>query len=397
MEDVTFGRRVRILRERTGKSRSVLGGLVGRSEEWVKSIETGKLLTPRLPLLLRLAEVLGVEDLAELTGDQSIPVASVTKADHPATQAIADAMGRAVHPPNIEPNTASVATRVAQAWQLWHQSSAERTAVAGVLPELLRDARSATRVLEGLARRRAQADLAQVYHLCQLFLAHQPAAELVWLAADRGMTAAQEADDPEALAVAAWYYAYVYRGAGNFDAAEQVVADIIPLLDPEAGGEQLARWGQLNLGVALAHGKAGRGGVADRYWDKASKAVDALGAGYMHPWLMFSKFTVDAFRVTLDVDLFRPGEAIRRSEALQLGDMPSHTRRASFLMDSARAHHQRREHVAVVHLLGSALRQSIETTRHQPFARQSVLELMDRRGAVRDDARELALAMGLLG
>jgi transcriptional regulator with XRE-family HTH domain len=58
-------------RERAGKSRAVLGGLVGRSAEWVKALETGRLLTPRLPMLIRLAEVLGIDDLSALTGDQA--------------------------------------------------------------------------------------------------------------------------------------------------------------------------------------------------------------------------------------------------------------------------------------------------------------------------------------
>ncbi|WP_433058496.1 helix-turn-helix domain-containing protein [Dactylosporangium sp. CS-033363] len=395
--ELTFGRRVRILRERSGKTRAVLGGLVGRSEEWVKAIETGKLLTPRLPLLLSLADVLGVDDLAELTGDQSIPVASVTKATHPATAAIAEAMNRPVVARDVDPDSADVHSRVGHAWQLWHGSTTERTAVAAVLPDLLRDARAVVRLVDGADRRRAYADLAQVYHLCQLFLAHQPAAELVWLAADRGMQAAQDADDPLAIATAAWYYAYVYRGAGQFAAAEEVVGDVIPLLDPEASTDHLARWGQLQLGVALASAKAGRGGVAWKYWDRSSGAADALGRGYLHPRTMFGRFTVDAFAVTIDVELFRAGEAVVRAERLDLGDMPSHTRRAAFLMDSARAHHQRREHVAVVHLLGRALRESVETTRHQPFARQAILELMGRRGTVRDDARELALSVGLLG
>ncbi|MFK4273241.1 helix-turn-helix domain-containing protein, partial [Streptomyces milbemycinicus] len=52
----TFGQRVRKRRERNGQTRPVVGGLIGRSAEWVKAIETGRLGVPRLPLLLRLAD-----------------------------------------------------------------------------------------------------------------------------------------------------------------------------------------------------------------------------------------------------------------------------------------------------------------------------------------------------
>ncbi|MQA17835.1 MAG: helix-turn-helix domain-containing protein, partial [Pseudonocardiaceae bacterium] len=64
---MSTGQRVRHFRQRAGMTRPVLGGLVGRSPEWIKAVETDRLLTPRLPLLIRLAEVLGVDDLARLT------------------------------------------------------------------------------------------------------------------------------------------------------------------------------------------------------------------------------------------------------------------------------------------------------------------------------------------
>jgi hypothetical protein len=54
-------------------------------------------------------------------------------------------------------------------------------------------------------------ELARVYHVVQLYLAHQPYPELVWLAADRAMLAAQDADDPAAMTVAAGYHAHVHR------------------------------------------------------------------------------------------------------------------------------------------------------------------------------------------
>jgi hypothetical protein len=46
-------------------------------------------------MLLRLTEVLGVADFADLTGDQSLPVASITKAAHPVTPAVTDTVLRA--------------------------------------------------------------------------------------------------------------------------------------------------------------------------------------------------------------------------------------------------------------------------------------------------------------
>jgi len=393
--EMSFGARLRYHRQRAGKTRAVLGGLVGRSEEWVKALERDRLLIPRLPMLLRLADVLGITDLAQLTGEQSIPVASISKAAHDAAGAVATAMTNAVRAPAAEqPSVAALVARVDQAWTLWHRSEAHRTALATVLPDLLIDAHAATRALSGDDRRAALTEQARVYHLTQLFFAFQPAEELVWLAADRAMTAATDADDPLALAAAAWYYAHVYRSAAQCDAAEDVLASAASLLDSDAGGEHLARWGQLQLGLALTHAKAGRAGEAWRHLDLAGEAADRYGG--THPWLMFGRPAVDAYAVTVDTDLFRLGEATRRVERYDPVALPSRTRRAVYLIDAARVHNLRKNNLAVVHLLGNALREAPDTVRYNTFARATALDLVEHGGAVRADARQLAAAIGLV-
>jgi transcriptional regulator with XRE-family HTH domain len=62
------GERIQILRERRGLTRAVLAGLVGMSASWLKGIERGTRLPPRLPLLVKLAEALGQRDIAVLAG-----------------------------------------------------------------------------------------------------------------------------------------------------------------------------------------------------------------------------------------------------------------------------------------------------------------------------------------
>ncbi|HKR49600.1 MAG TPA: helix-turn-helix domain-containing protein [Pseudonocardiaceae bacterium] len=95
MSDLTgrpTGERIKHFRNRIGMTRPVLGGLVGRSAEWVKAIETGRLQVPRLPMLLRIAQVLNVRDLAELTGDgHAVPVQAFAGEAHSALTAVAEA------------------------------------------------------------------------------------------------------------------------------------------------------------------------------------------------------------------------------------------------------------------------------------------------------------------
>jgi len=136
---------------------------------------TDRLLTPRIPLLLRLAEVLKVDDLAQLTGEQKLTSAAFTKPAHEALPQVAEAL--ATYPiltSGITPVAASALTeRVTQLWGLWHGIKRQKTAIAGFLPDLLRDAQAAIRLLDGADRRTAWRALAQTYHLTQLFLSWQ--------------------------------------------------------------------------------------------------------------------------------------------------------------------------------------------------------------------------------
>jgi len=55
---LTTGQRIKVLRTRSGKTRAVLGGLVGKSAEWVKSVEMGRILPPRIHMLNQIARAL---------------------------------------------------------------------------------------------------------------------------------------------------------------------------------------------------------------------------------------------------------------------------------------------------------------------------------------------------
>jgi transcriptional regulator with XRE-family HTH domain len=250
----TFGQRVQRARERNGQTRAVVGGLIGRSAEWVKAIEKGRLQQPRLPLLLRLADVLGVRDLCELTGEERLSATSYTKAAHDALPAVKEALttyqlGSAQGEPD---DTAALLGRVRQAWQMWHGAGAHRTRVAVVLPDLLADLQHAARVTDGTDRRRALVGLAETYHLAQLYLSFQPAPELVMMTGDRAMSAAQDADSPKAMAVAAWYMNHIFRDAGErHEARVDLAMMAADLLRPERGPDELARWGLLHLAAAL--------------------------------------------------------------------------------------------------------------------------------------------------
>jgi len=169
------GERIQILRERKGLSRPVLAGLVGMSASWLKGIEQGRRLPPRLPVLVKLAEALAVGDVAVLAGTDmdlggatSIPVASFARIPHEAVPAIRDAVRDPMLTVEDGPvDVNALASRAADAWRLWHTSREHRTDVGRVLPRLVTDARIAARGSNRPQQRAASAVLADVYALVQ--------------------------------------------------------------------------------------------------------------------------------------------------------------------------------------------------------------------------------------
>lgn len=398
--DNEFGRRLQRLREQAGMTRPVLGGLAGRSPSWVKALEIGRLQQPRLPMLIRLAEILDITDLTQLTGEQPLARSLYGKTAHPSLPKITEAL--ASYPVTAssdegELSSEVIAARTRQAWALWHGAAFQRSAIATILPDLLRDTRIAARQLDGNDRRKAQATLAQVYHLTQLYLSFQPPAPLVLLSGDRAMTAAQDADNPHAMAAAAWYVNHVYRDAGEeHEARVELARQMCDLLSPDKEGDDLAMWGLLRLAMALSYAKVGREGDALRHWDEADKAAKALGDNYIHPWLMFGRSMVDAYMITIQADLMHSGYAIRQAAKVDLTKMPSATRRSFHTSETARAHHMRDESLATVTLLTKASKESPDTFGFSLFARSAVPDLVENGGAtVRPDAERLASTLGL--
>lgn len=177
MDESSHGSRIKRLRNRAGMSRTTLGGLVGRSSEWVKAVETGRIQAPRIDMLLRIADVLGVTDLVELTGDPRLATASFGKAAHDQLSTItATLIEYRFNDSQTAPISADeLRRRLVDAWRLWHGARRHRTALAVVLPDLLRSAQDAVRRLDDeMDRRQANAVLAECYHLAQLFLSFQP-------------------------------------------------------------------------------------------------------------------------------------------------------------------------------------------------------------------------------
>ncbi|MFI9647448.1 helix-turn-helix domain-containing protein [Streptomyces sp. NPDC052040] len=403
-DPLVFGQRLQILRVRRGMTRDQLGGLLGRSGSWVKSIETGRLKTPRLEVILRIAELLRVRELSELTGDQSVRVELFDGPGHPRLAAVKAAVD--AFPPSARheaPPPAHLRARLAHAWAARHSAPHHREVIGALLPDLIRDAQLAVRQADGAPHRRAaQAVLAEVYSLCQFFVAYQPDPALLWRVAERGLVAAQESEDPHAIGVAAWLAAQAHRDAGlaHFDAADAVNLETLAFLEPllpDAPDDVTAIAGALTFEAGYTAARRGETGTAWRYWDRARVMADQLPVDYYHPVTSFSRAIMGAHAVTVAVELRQGGESVRQAAAADAVMIPSRPRRARHRIEEARGYHLDGQPDAALATLNRAHEAAPETIRYNGYAKRIVLEEAEAKSpARRRRASELAVKLGLL-
>ncbi|HEY4005016.1 MAG TPA: helix-turn-helix transcriptional regulator [Pseudonocardia sp.] len=400
----TTGQRIKYYRDQAGVSRRVFGGLIGKSPEWVKAVENCRLLPPRLPMLIQIAAVLGVRDVAALVQDHGgVPVVVFAGTRHAALADVQAALtDYRITTDDARPaNPAHLALRLSDAWRVRHCSPDHRTRLGALLPDLIRDAQHLVRTLRGPERRDARRVLSGVYQLADFYVAYQPAPELVWMVADRALTEGQEADDPYVAAGGAWAMVQALRDCGRWEEAIALADDATGQLNPHLDGAP-DHWrgmvGALEAEIAYVHARRGRHGEAWARWERAEGIARQLGEGYRHVQSSFSPSVMAAHAVTLGVELQRPGEALNAADSFDPDTIPSLARRSRHLIEVARAHHQRDEHAATWAMLNRSERTAPETIQYNGYARRMLLDLRDRPPTgLRDDVRELCDRVGLVG
>lgn len=397
--ELTVGQRIRRERERRGMTRETLAGLVGKSASWLKAVESGRLQqNPRLPILLQLAETLRVRDLSELTGDQSVPVRMFTGPGHPALDAVRHAINAStLTPQGVVQPLSTLRVRLDSAWRTRHASPDHRTALGRILPGLIHDTELAAAMYRGEDGQRAHALVAEAYGLTQMFLAYQPAQDLLWRTADRALLAAQASEDPLAVACAVWFLGQAHRDSGDFEAARDINEQGMAAIEArvaDSGINLLAMWGALTFELAFTSARLGQAGEAWLHWEEAARVAERLPADYYQPWTSFSRIIMGAHAVTIAVELHQGGESARQAERSFAAPIPSRPRRGRHLIEVARAHHLQRDYPAVLGSLQQAFRTAPETIRFNGYARRMTLELSEL-PECRVEARELADGIGL--
>lgn len=398
IDEWSIGERIAAHRKRRGLTQEELAGLMGISLSLMKKIESGQRHVTRFSRLVLFAQVLRVKDVRELVGIR-LTLAPDSQRGHSSAAAVRLALTDHSRPNGASPALDKLSASIERTWQVWQEPSPWRyTQVGQDLPALLRTARLAVALHVGEERRRALREASKLYQLTRTWTKRVGEYELSWLAADRAVTAAQEADDPDLAAAAAWNLGMILSAKGHTDEACGVVRQALDDLHPhmnQPSDQRLAAWGGLHLLGATEAARNDRDAEAWRMLDAAAKVATRTGETN-HFRMVFGPTNVVLHRVSVCVELGRTREAMDIAERVVIDDSPAVERRLTHRLDLARSYARKRNDLGAVHMIQHVYRESPEELTHNVVLRAVLRELMGRaRPSMAPELHPLLEAAGL--
>lgn len=388
--------RIRLFRRRAGLTQEQAAALKGCSVSLWRKWESGDRQVTSLGDWIEIARVLGVRDLYRLTG---LPVAELPsdpaedESVPPIRTALHSYTPRLAGPPDLDRLSRSVEF----AWDTWHGSSQRYTRTGPMLPDLIRETRATVAVLDGPERRDGLRVAATMYLLVRAYTKRIGALDLAMVAADRAAAAAEDADDPEFRAAAAWNMAMVLSTKGYTEECVALVRDAIRELEiiNDQRAARFALLGAHHLLLAVQLGRLRDEREALDAIDTANRAAEVTGETNFHR-LVFGPTNVGVHRAAVALEMSRPAEALRIAERVDVSRAPSVERRYSHYLDLARGYAIQREDLAAVHMLQRANHECAEETRTNLTAKAVIRDLLHRETATtRPDLRPLAASAGV--
>ena len=339
-------------RRRRGITQEVLAGLVGRTTDWLSKVERGRIPIDRLSVLEQVADALRIPlaRLIDRAGTWS-PTAPAHGLDiGPLRDVLADYSYLTTNPDPASIDLDVLAAEIGETWSAYQDSRYARA--NRLLPAALTRARTAGLALEGHEKVHAQKRLAMAYQGAAMLLTKIGETDLAWLAADRGLGKAFEAEDKLILGSLYRSVAHCLLANKSLDAASATIDNAAELLAPHAdlGPDHLSIHGSLFLVGATAAARSGDRREAGRYLAHAGRAADRLGHDGNHMWTAFGPTTVRIHHVSAALELGDIETALAQGERIDTSALPVE-RRVRHKLDLARAHNARGHREAAETLL----------------------------------------------
>jgi len=177
------------------------------------------------------------------------------------------------------------------------------TRVIAILPRLIRSAQALEEHEPSGARWRVSS---RIHHLAATTLIKVGEADLAWIAGERAMSAADNADDPLALASAARAATHGLLAVGRYDDAIELGRAAHDWLSSQLHGddpEALSLIGMLDLRMALAAARRQDRATTRELLARAERAADRLGEDANYWQTAFGPTNVVLHRIAAALDL----------------------------------------------------------------------------------------------
>ncbi|MEU6822169.1 helix-turn-helix domain-containing protein [Streptomyces atriruber] len=303
-QQLTIGERVAWYRHRRGMSQEVLSGLVGRTADWLGKAENNRIELDRLSVIRALAhaldvsigDLIGEPTLLEWSADsgrRTVPALREALMDYrqltPLLRAPADG-----EPPSLS----ALRSDVGEVWDAYQGS--QYGFATRQLPLILSDALLAVRTYVGEDREEAYALLALTYQGAAMVLGKLGENELAWMAADRGLAAAQQSGNNVITGSLFRSVTHCLLSTGRFETAVQLVSDAAGFLAPgldEATPAYLSVYGTLFLTGSMAAARAEDRATTQAFLHEAEVTASRLGGDGNHMWTAFGPTNVAIHKV----------------------------------------------------------------------------------------------------
>jgi hypothetical protein len=246
----------------------------------------------------------------------------------------------------------------------------------------------------------AQQVLSDVYAVASWTLIKADHPVGAWVAAQRAIRAATDADDALRIVAATRCLAEVHMRADNFEDASRtsllaaLQAETVPTSSQTTA---LSLRGAAVLSAAAAAARRGNAREAHAALTIAETCAGRLGRDCSALATVFGPTNIAIHRVAIAIELGDARQALQHLHSVDLDRMPPELteRQARFLIDVARTYASVHDDSAAIDALLGAERIAPEELRHHRLTQQVLAELMQRESRS-SDLRALALRCGLL-
>lgn len=296
-------------------------------------------------------------------------------------------------PPDLTALTAAV-NRARREYQACRYSE-----LINYLPSLLAQLHAASVELDGDDRLRVHALSADAHHVAAGLLLKLDDQGLAYLAADRSMHAARASEDPLMAGASARIITHTLMRGGHLASATATASSHAAQLDHDVSPhtpESLSVYGSLLLRGAIAAAAHDNRDAAHDLLAEADDAGQRLGVDGNLLFTAFGPTNAKQHRVNIAVTLGDAGTAVQEARSIDLSTIKVTERKASLLIDTARAFLQWGKHEKAYLAIRAAEQTASEEVTGRPAVHRLVRELVTSAPpTVRRDAEQFASQIGV--